>query len=135
MKALVKKGVVPGVLAFHGNEAVAWCAIGPREDFPLLDRSPTLKRVDDQPVWSIVCLFLSKKIRKQGQSSKIIKGAIQYAKKHGASIVEAYPFNLPKNKLPDAFVWTGLTPTYEALGFEVAAARSKNRPIMRLYVR
>ncbi len=135
MKTLVKKGIVPGIIAYMGDKPIAWCSIGPREDFPLLDRSPTLKRIDDRPVWSIVCLFLAKSIRKQGHSRDVIAGAVNYAKKQGAKIVEAYPFNPPKNKLPDPFVWTGLTPTYEAAGFEIAAARSKNRPIVRRYLR
>jgi GNAT superfamily N-acetyltransferase len=135
MKALVKRGVVPGVLAYLEDEAVAWCAIAPRDEFPLLDRSRTLKRIDDQPVWSIVCLYLDKRIRKQGYSRKIIEVAVKYARTKGAKIVEAYPFNPPKTRLPDAFVWTGLTPTYEAAGFKIAAERSKNRPVMRRYLR
>ena len=135
MKGLVRKGVVPGVIAYAGDKPVAWCSIGPRDDFPLLDRSRTLKRIDDQPVWSIVCLFLDKSLRKQGFSRDVIEGAVKYAGKQGAKIVEAYPFNPPGDKLPDPFVWTGLTPTYEAAGFEIAAARSKNRPVMRLYLR
>jgi len=54
MKAIVESGRVPGILGYDGDRAVAWCSVAPREDFPSLNRSPVLKRLDDEPVWSIV---------------------------------------------------------------------------------
>src|SRR5512139_679175 len=57
-KHIVEAGQVPGILAYHEGVPVGWCSIAPREHFPVLDRSPTLKRIDDQPVWAIVCFFV-----------------------------------------------------------------------------
>ena len=53
MRALVKKGPPPGLLAYAGREAVGWCAIAPRESYPRLARSKVLAPVDDSPVWSV----------------------------------------------------------------------------------
>jgi hypothetical protein len=46
-KAIIESGKVPGILAYRQGKAIAWCSIAPREDYPVLGRSPTLKPVDD----------------------------------------------------------------------------------------
>ena len=72
-KAVLESGQVPGILAYHQGQPVGWCAIAPRQDTSVLDRSPTLKRVDDQPVWSITCFFISKPYRRQGMTESLIR--------------------------------------------------------------
>ncbi|MCK4915895.1 MAG: GNAT family N-acetyltransferase, partial [Candidatus Eisenbacteria sp.] len=66
MKRLVDSGEIPGLLAYADGEVVGWCSVGPRESFSSLNRSRVLKRLDDAPVWSIVCLFLAKSHRRLG---------------------------------------------------------------------
>jgi len=51
----------------------------------------------------------------------------------GAKIVEGYPQELDE-KLPAAFVWTGVYPSFEKAGFTVAARRTPKKPIMRRVV-
>lgn len=130
-RAIVRKGSEPGVLAYAGDEPVGWCAIAPREQFPRLENSRVWARLDDEPVWSVTCLFVRKEYRKQGLSAKLIDAAAKLAKKHGAKFVEGYPQDLKKTRLPDAFVWTGLLGPFENAGFEVAARRSAKKPLMR----
>jgi len=130
-QAIVKKGAEPGVLAYDGDEPVGWCAVAPRDQFPRLENSRVWARVDDQPVWSITCLFVKKGFRNKGLSSKLIEAATKLAKKQGAKIVEAYPQDLKGKRLPDAFVWTGLAGAFVKAGFEEAARRSEQKPIMR----
>src|SRR5262245_53947866 len=43
----------PGILAYQDNQPVGWCAVAPREEYPVLERSRVLKPVDAQPVWSV----------------------------------------------------------------------------------
>ncbi len=50
MKAIAASGEVPGLLAYDGDTAIAWCSVAPREQFPVLQRSRTLKPVDHTPV-------------------------------------------------------------------------------------
>ena len=133
MKARVAKGPPPGVLGYLGKEAVAWCAIGPREEFDALARSRIFKPVDERPVWSIACLFLRKDARGQGLMSEMARGAAAWAKRQGASLVEAYPTERPKHQ-PGVFLWTGVASGFARAGFEEVARRSKSRPIMRLEV-
>ena len=133
MKRIVSRGEVPGIIAYNGKEPVGWCSVAPRENFPVLDNSRVLARVDEKEVWSIVCLFISKAFRRKGLSSILLKWAAEYACKRGAKIVEGYPYDLGKQVLPDPFVWTGLAPAYLKAGFREVARRSSKRPIMRFF--
>ena len=134
MKTVVDSKISPGILAFHEGKPVGWCSIGPREQFSYLDRSRIFARIDDEPVWSVVCFFIKKEYRRQGIAVKILKAAVEFARSSGARIIEGYPKGSGPDKLPDAFVWNGLVSTFEKAGFEVAERRSKNRPLMRLYL-
>jgi hypothetical protein len=51
LQQLCQGNPAPGLIGYQGIEPVAWCALGPREGYPVLERSRVLKRVDDQPVW------------------------------------------------------------------------------------
>ena len=131
MCSIVDSGKVPGILAYSDGAPVAWCSVAPREDFPVLDRSPILKRVDDQPVWSVVCFFIAKEYRHQHLSSRMLKAAVDYAAQHGARIVEGYPITPKKDQAPEIYIFTGLESTFVKAGFVEVARRSEFRPIMR----
>jgi GNAT superfamily N-acetyltransferase len=134
MCSIVESGVVPGLLAYHDETPVAWCSVAPREDFGVLDRSPVLKRVDDQPVWSVVCFFMAKGYRQIGLSSRMLAAAIEYASQKGAQIIEGYPIEPKKDSAPDIYAFTGIVSTFTKVGFEEVARRSETRPILRYYV-
>jgi GNAT superfamily N-acetyltransferase len=134
MKELVRNGRPTGIVALSGGEAVAWCALAPREDFVKLEKSRVHKRIDDKPVWSITCFLVAKKYRMQGISGIMIREVIDWAKKKGIIVLEAYPYVTKAGKLPDPFVWTGLLPTFKKAGFEIADNTSKSNPTVRLYL-
>jgi GNAT superfamily N-acetyltransferase len=134
MKAIVEAGKIPGILAFAQDRAVAWCSVAPREHFTALARSRILKPLDNLPVWSISCFFVEKNYRHKGLSTQMIKAALDYVKKNGGSVVEAYPVEPKKDKMPDAFAWTGLASSFIKAGFKECARRSETRPIMRFYI-
>jgi GNAT superfamily N-acetyltransferase len=130
-RELVRNNAQPGVLAYVGNEPVGWCAVAPREDYIWLKRSRVLAAVDERPVWSISCLFVTRPYRRQGVSVKLIKAATEFARSQGAEVVEAYPVVPYTDAMPAAFAWTGTLSAYEAAGFREVARRSDARPIMR----
>jgi GNAT superfamily N-acetyltransferase len=130
-KKIVAAGEVPGIIAYSDDEPVSWCALAPREKYPLLENSRTLKRVDDQPVWSVVCFFVAKPFRSQGVTKRLLEAALQYARKQGAKIVEGYPVDPKKKPMPAAFAYTGLVSAFRAVGFLEVLRRSETRPIMR----
>ena len=131
MKKLVDSGRVPGLLGYVEAKPVAWCSIEPRELIGSLARSRILAPVDDEPVWSIVCLFIAKCHRGRGLSTRMIEAAVRYARSQGASIVEAYPVEPKTTPMPAVFAYPGLASAYLAAGFREVARRSKTRPLMR----
>lgn len=133
LKAIVDSGQVPGLLAYAGGEAIAWCSIGPRETYSSLERSRTLKRVDDKPVWSIVCFFVAKPFRRKGLMVPLLEAAVAYAKEQGAKIVEGYPVE-PTKGLPWGSGYMGLAPAFREVGFVEVLRRSETRSIMRYYI-
>jgi hypothetical protein len=134
MKRLVMSGVIPGILAFHEGSPVGWCSVASREDFPVLDRSPVLKRIDTKPVWSITCFFISKNCRHGNMMRSLIEAAVRYAKQQGAKIIEAYPIRPERIHDPRPEMYRGTVSAFHSAGFCIAAQRSKTRPIMRYYV-
>ena len=46
---------VPGVIADLGDLPVGWCGFGLRSSMKRLEGSRTIPKIDDVPVWSIVC--------------------------------------------------------------------------------
>ena len=100
MKQIVKSGEVPGILAYYQNSAAGWCSVAPREKFQALERSRILKRLDDKPVWSVVCFFIKKEYRKKGFTTELIKFIIKYCKDQGGQVIEAYPVDPKKPEMP-----------------------------------
>ncbi len=75
-KRLVAAGKVSGCLAFAGDEPVGWCCVGPRGDFPRLERTKALATDWDEHTWSVVCFFISAKWRHHGVAGTLLKEAV-----------------------------------------------------------
>lgn len=138
LKQLVDSGKVPGIIGYAQGRPAAWCAICPRDDFPSIGRSRILKPIDDQPVWSLPCLFVGKDFRGQGLSLAMIEAACDYVKKQGGRIVEAYP-TVPRDvsgsgKLPPVSSFMGFPGVFAKAGFTETARPSEARMIMRLVI-
>jgi GNAT superfamily N-acetyltransferase len=134
MEAIIRSGEVPGLLAYLDGEPIGWCSVAPREAFPVLDRSPTLKRVDDQPVWSIVCFFVGRKHRRCGLEALLIEAAVDFAGSRGGRIVEAYPVDPATSTFDAGSAFTGTIETFRRLGFREVVRRSKRRAVLRRYL-
>lgn len=134
MKAIVESSEVPGILAYEGNAPVGWCSVAPRGNFPVLNRSRILKRIDDTPVWSVVCFFIDKRHRNKGLSARLLRAAADYVGKQGGTVLEGYPVEPKKGRMPAAFAWTGLSSAFRKAGFVEVTRRSETRPIMRLSI-
>ncbi len=134
LKALVAGGHPPGLLAYDGDQAVAWVSVAPRQEYARLSSSRVLKPVDSSPVWSLVCLFVRQDHRRRGLSLRLVRAAVAYAASQGARIVEAYPLDIEGVDYPAAFAEMGFMPTFVEAGFTEVTRHSPRRPIMRYYV-
>jgi ribosomal protein S18 acetylase RimI-like enzyme len=131
LKALVDAGTPPGLIAYRATQPVGWVAVGPRTDFARLRRSPVMKAVDDQPVWSIVCFVVPAAFRGQGVARALLRGAVSYARRRGATLIEAYPVDKPA-RASDESMWFGAKSMYDGAGFREVARRKPHRPVVRL---
>jgi len=132
MRAIVDERRVPGLLAYVDGEPVGWCSLAPREEFARIERSRTLARVDDAPVWSVVCFFIHRDHCGEGVASALLRAAIDHAAARGARILEAYAVDPEHRKITNSEAYTGPVPLFRAAGFREVARRSPGRPIMRL---
>lgn len=131
MRRIVSSGEAPGIIGYLDGEPVAWCAVAPRERFPRLERSRILKRIDEEPVWSVVCFYIAKPHRRLGLSRALLEEVVRYAAGRGARVVEGYPVEPKKGTTADVFAYTGLASVFRSAGFTEVARRSETRPIMR----
>ena len=135
MKAIVDRNLIPGLLAYIDGIPAGWCSVAPREHFPVLDRSRVMKRLDDQPVWSIVCFFIKSRFRGRNLGLQLIKAAIGHVKANGGKIIEAYPTQPKTGKLPPVSSFMGLPDIFAKAGFIECARPSDSRVIMRYYIK
>jgi GNAT superfamily N-acetyltransferase len=106
-----------------------------------LTHSAVLVPIDDAPVWSIVCFVVGRRSRGHGVATALLAAAIDYARGHGATMLEAYPVDVADGKrVASANVYRGTLSMFERAGFQVVARRQWNtaspvRPIVRLDLR
>jgi GNAT superfamily N-acetyltransferase len=124
---VVAEGPAPGLIAFDGELAVAWCQLTPRNALSWLDRSWV--RIDDRSVWSISCFYVRIGYRRRGITATLIEAAAKMATAAGVSALEAYP--LDRSLSPSASS-TGFVSTFRRAGFKVVAHRTPPRPVMRI---
>ncbi len=128
---LVGSGVVPGLIGYSDGAPAGWISLGPREEYLKLRKSPVMKPVDDTPVWSVVCSYVARPYRGEGMQRLLLDAAIEYARRSGAAVLEAYPVDKPQRSHDD-FMFFGARSLYERAGFREVVRRSPTRVVMRL---
>ena len=131
LKSLVDANRPPGLIGYRGKIPVGWVSLGPRQDYAKLEHSPVMKPVDEQPVWSIVCFVVPAEYRGQGVAQELLAGAVAYARRKGARVIEAYPVDRPGRSSPET-LWFGTKAMYDRAGFAEVARRKPRRPVVRL---
>lgn len=131
LKALVDAGNPPGLIGYRGKAPVGWVSIGPREAYAKLQRSPVMKPVDEQPVWSVICFVVPSEYRGQGVARALLEAAVAYARQQGATLVEAYPVDKAVRS-NDHDLWFGTKSMYDKVGFKEVARRKPSRPVVRI---
>ena len=140
LEAVADRDPAPGLVAYAAGRAVGWVSVGPREDYERLEHSKALARIDDKPVWSIVCFVVSKAVRGRGVATGLLEAAVEYAREHGATLLEAYPIDPAGGRVPAAVAYTGTVGMFERAGFRVVERRQWKpgaavRPIVRRAIR
>jgi hypothetical protein len=94
-----------------------------------------MKRIDNKPVWSVVCFFIKRDYRRKGLSVELLNASKVFVKMNDGKIIEGYPVEPKAAKSPDVFVWTGLASAFRQAGFKEIIRRSETRPIMRYSIK
>jgi GNAT superfamily N-acetyltransferase len=118
MKGIVDAGEEPGLLAYVDGEVAGWVSLDSRDRMLHYEYSRKLK-VLDRPdgLWSIVCFVVDKRFRRQGLMTRLLKEACDYAGKHGAKVIEAYPIE-PGEGLKSYKGFTGIVSTFTRVEFK-----------------
>ena len=109
----------PGLLAYRDGRAVGWVSVAPREDYERLTNSRVRPKIDDPPVWSIVCFVVSKPARGQGLTTRLLDAATDYARAHGAPGARGLSGRSRRRTDPGRARLHRALSTFEAAGFEV----------------
>jgi GNAT superfamily N-acetyltransferase len=127
LEDLVRNGTPVGVLAYLNGQPVGWCSVAPRDSYRALERYRALARLDESPVWSVVCFFVDRRIRNQGLTVGLLRSAVEYARSQGATIIEGYPVE-PGSAL---YTYMGSPETFRRVGFADVTPVDRERRIMR----
>jgi len=137
LRRQVEEGPPPALLAYVDEEPAGWLGFWPMERMERLARSRTIPKIDEKPVWSIVCFLVWVGYRRKGVAEVLLDGAINFARKAGTPALEAYPIDPEGSRVEVNFGYAGFITMFERAGFErvlETAARSDRRPrwLMRL---
>ena len=127
LDALATAGAPIGILAYANDVPVGWCSISPRETYRELEKSVSLARIDDEPVWSVVCFFVERGWRRKGISLRLLRAAVEYARTAGAKIIEGYPVEPGQRQR----LQMGSPATFREAGFRDVTPPGKRRHVMR----
>ncbi|WJY00292.1 GNAT family N-acetyltransferase [Curtobacterium sp. 458] len=123
VRRLVGEDPPPGVLAYDGDDVVGWAGVHPRTDtsFATNRRIPHLDDPHDTSVWSVWCLRVRPGHRRQGIAHVLLAGAVDFARDHGARVLEGYPVDNGGERVDLTMAYVGTRSLFEAAGFTVAA--------------
>jgi GNAT superfamily N-acetyltransferase len=117
-EALTDRPRPPGLLAVDGDDAVGWLSLGPRSDYPRIDRSRATPPVDDLDVWVAACLFVHPEHRRTGVATALLDGAVEAAAAAGVAAVEGYPRGDDDGLTPGS-MFVGTVSLFRRAGFDV----------------
>lgn len=124
------QGRPPGLIGYLDGTPVGWVSVGPRDEFPTIERSRLLKPVHDAESWSINCFVVRVGYRRRGIATALLSTAMGFARDEGANLVEGYPVDGERASSVDYF--TGTLGMFQEEGFVEILRRNPTRPIVRL---
>lgn len=150
MELLVAANNEPGLICYEEGKPVGWVSVAPRREFARIETKAASGVVSDEGVWSVVCFFIAAGNRGQGVATALLSAAVEFAREHGAKVLEGYPIDRG-SPISNSDAYTGVPSMFMKQGFrEVgrfdrwaavsdvagpkprALARPPGRPVMRL---
>jgi GNAT superfamily N-acetyltransferase len=127
----------PALIAYVDGEAAGWVRVGPRPAQVRISRTRDIIAhtpipLDDPDVWAVTCFVVRREHRRQGLNARLLAAAIDYARNHGARVVEAYPYDTDAAKHSSNELYRGVLSVFEDAGFREVARPKPDRAIVAL---
>lgn len=116
MESTIAAGEEPGLLAYEDGVPVGWIAVAPRREFARIETGAERGALTEEGVWSVVCFFTAPGRRGEGIGRALLTAAIDYARDHGARVLEAYPVDR-ETRISNGDAYTGVVSLYAKAGF------------------
>ena len=136
---LATPGPGPGLLAYDEETPVGWCALEPRPAYIRLPSSRSIVGAtahpdfDDPGIWAVTCFVVPRAHRKRGIGRALAEAAVEFAREHGARVVEAYAIDhLARPGIPAADLFHGTVTMFLDAGFSEVARPKPDRAVMQL---
>jgi len=108
-----------GVLAFQGDELVAWISVGPLPDFYWAWRRVGQLGDSAKTVAAIPCITRKTEVRDRVTEASLLMALRSYAKEQGWTAIEGYPFDRETiDRLGEAVTWPGFPEDFAKAGFQ-----------------
>jgi hypothetical protein len=109
----------PGVLAYRGDDLVAWVSVGPVIDFYWAWKRVAQLGEGAKTIAAIPCITRAQEFRDSVSEASILKPLIEYGKQQGWTAIEGYPFNRETiDSKGDAITWPGFPEDFAEAGFQ-----------------
>ncbi len=132
----VATGPARGLLAYVDDRPAGWVRVAPRIEQGRITRSniPRSSPVPmrDPSVWAITCVQVRREHRGLGVVGILVADAIEFARTHGATSVEAYPIDTSVATVSDDDLYHGPASAFLANGFTEVARPKPARPVLSL---
>jgi GNAT superfamily N-acetyltransferase len=116
METRVAAGEEPGLIAYEEDQPVGWVSVAPRRDFVRIETNAERGEISEDGVWSVVCFFIAAGRRGEGVATALLAAAVDYARAHGARVLEAYPIERG-GPISNSDAYTGVPSLYTKAGF------------------
>jgi GNAT superfamily N-acetyltransferase len=132
-RQLTTAKVPPGLVAYQDGTPVGWCAVAPRSDYPRIEHMRVPAASSDEPdLWSVTCFVVRVGQRRSGVAGRLLAAAVEFARRHGARTVEAYPFDLSVRGTGANSLFVGTLSMFQRAGFVEVARPLPARAVVRL---
>jgi GNAT superfamily N-acetyltransferase len=126
MRARLRSGDSPGLIALVCARAVGWCALGPRDRYPQYVRNG-----ESAAAWAIPCLYIDPGADRREVAHALIAAAADRAAAHGATVLDGPP---PWWRPGDAAAVAQITATFVENGFSLIGPGARMPEFRRVLV-
>jgi GNAT superfamily N-acetyltransferase len=135
LRELTEREPAPGMLAYlkdsggadagagdSGSEVAGWLGFSRRSDARSLQRSRVLPVGEPETwptTWVFMCVTVRAGFRRQGVAQALLDAGADYAARHGATALEAFPVQPePGRRVPVSAAFVGTVGMFERAGFD-----------------